>query len=134
MKSSFVPIHKIIIATIAGISFASMLVAESTLADSNQPFGSLESDRNSNNNPLSGNGGDFNMFNLIHQAQMGNIQWNDDQQNQQLDLAAAAFKAEQQKLLQTQTTKNPSNTPTTSNLNLNQNLLPLLLPLPSSSK
>ena len=48
MKNSFLPVHKIIVATIAGISFASMLVAEPTLADTTQPFGSLQSDQNSN--------------------------------------------------------------------------------------
>jgi len=125
MKRSFLPLHKIIVATIAGISFASMLVAEPTLADPNQPFNSLESDRNSN--PLSNNASDFNMFNLMHQAQMGNIQWNDDQQNQQLDQAAAAFKAAQDQRLQIQ--QNPG----TSEITPSPNTLPLQI-LPSLGK
>ncbi len=129
MKRSFLPVHKIIVATIAGISFASMLVAEPTLADPNQPFNSLESDRNSN--PLSNNSSDFNPLNLVHQAQMGTIQWNDDEQNQKLDQAAAAFKAAQDQRLQSQNQQNPSASPITSNLN--QNLLPVQI-LPSSGK
>jgi len=127
MKRSFLPVHKIIVATIAGISFASMLVVKPTLADTTQPFGSLESDRSSNS--LSGNGSDFNMMNMIHQAQMGTIQWNADEQNQQLDLAAAAFRAAQQKLLQPQLKQNPGS----SAIIPGQNLLPLQI-LPSSGK
>jgi hypothetical protein len=127
MKNSFLPVHKIIFATIAGISFASMLVAEPTLADTTQPFGSLESDRNSN--ALSGNGSGFDMMNLIHNAQIGTVQWNADQQNQQLDLAATAFRAEQQKLLQPQTQQNKGVLGITSG----QNLYPLQI-LPSAGK
>ena len=134
MKRSFLQVHKIIVATIAGISFVSMLVVEPTLADTNQPFGSLESDTFGqqgyhSSNPLSGNGSDFNMMNMIHQAQMGTIQWNADEQNQQLDLAAAAFRTAQQKLLQPQLKQNPG----TSAIIPGQNLLPLQI-LPSSGK
>lgn len=134
MKRPFLPVHKIIVATIAGISFASILVGETTLADTNQPFGSLESDTFGqqgyhSSNPLSGNGSDFNMMNMIHQAQMGTIQWNADEQNQQLDLAAATFKAAQQKLLQPQLKQNPGS----SAIIPGQNLLPLQI-LPSSGK
>jgi hypothetical protein len=127
MKNSFLPVHKIIFATIAGISFASMLVAEPTLADTTQPFGSLESDRNSN--ALSGNGSGFDMMNLIHQAQIGTVQWNADQQSQQLDLAATAFRAAQQKLLQPQIQQKPGVLGITSG----QNLYPLQI-LPSAGK
>ncbi|MBO1049123.1 MAG: hypothetical protein HEQ10_15930 [Dolichospermum sp. DEX182a] len=134
MKRSFLPVHKIIVATIAGVSFASILVGEPTLADTNQPFGSLESDTLGqqgyrSSNPLSGNGSDFNMMNMIHQAQMGTIQWNADEQNQQLDLAAAAFRTAQQKLLQPQLQQNPGS----SAIIPGQNLLPLQI-LPSSAK
>ena len=127
MKNSFLPVHKIIVATIAGISFASMLVAEPTLADTTQPFGSLESDRNSN--ALSGNGSGFDMMNLIHQAQIGTVQWNADQQSKQLDLAATAFRAAQQKLLQPQIQQKPGVLGITSG----QNLYPLQI-LPSAGK
>ena len=127
MKRSFLQVHKIIVATIAGISVVSMLGVEPTLADTNQPFGSLESDRSSNS--LSGNGSGFDMLNMIHQANFGTIQWNAEQQNQQLDLAAAAFKAEQQKLLQPQNNQNPGSFAITPG----QNLLPLQI-LPSSGK
>ncbi len=125
MARQFLQVHKIIIASIAAISLASILAVKPSLANPNQPFNSLESDRSTN--PLSNGSGDFNMLNMIHQANFGNIQWNPDEQNQQLDLATQAFRAEQLKRLQTQPEKqNPSTAPNTSNLN--QNISPLLVP------
>ncbi|AFZ57800.1 hypothetical protein H6G54_16595 [Anabaena cylindrica FACHB-243] len=120
MKRPFLPVHKILVATFAGISFASLLVAQPSLADLNQPLGGLESERNTN---FSGNGSDFNMFNLIHQANFGTLNWNPDQQNQKLDDAAAAFKARQEKLIQGQQRQNPSSTLTTSGENTPSRLL-----------
>ncbi|MFM9160196.1 MAG: hypothetical protein ACKOPK_20360, partial [Dolichospermum sp.] len=100
MKRPFLPIQKIMAVTIA----TTIVTLEPALADPNQPFSSLESDRNSSS--LSSNNSDFNMFNLIHQAQMGTIQWNAQEQSQQLDQAATAFKAAQQKRLQGQSQEN----------------------------
>ena len=126
MNKSFLPVHKIILATIAGISFAVIVVLEHTLADINQPFGSAES--NQNNNPLSSDGSNF-MLDMIHRANFGSIQWNADEQNQQLDAAAAAFKAQQQKLLQSQNKQNPD----TPKIKSGQNSWPSQI-LPSSDK
>ncbi len=126
MKRSFLQVQKIIVATIVSISFTSMLIAKPTLADTNQSFGSLENNQNSN--PLSGDSSNF-MMNMIHQAQRGTIQWNADEQNQQLDMAARAFRAEQQKLLQPQIPQNPGTAAITSG----QNLFPLRI-VPSSAK
>jgi hypothetical protein len=126
MNKSFLPVHKIILATIAGISFAVILVLEPTLADINQPFGSAES--NQNNNPLSSDGSNF-MLDMIHRANFGSIQWNADEQNQQLDAAAEAFKAQQQKLLQSQKKQNPD----TPKIKSGQNSWPSQI-LPSSDK
>lgn len=125
MKRPFLQVHKILFATLAGISFASLLVAQPSLADPNQPFGSLESDRN--NNSVSGNNNSgFNMFDLIHQANFGTLNWNPEQQNQQLDEAAAAFKARQEKIITGDQNPNPSLTSTTS-----EEKRPSLLLLPS---
>jgi hypothetical protein len=56
-----------------------------------------------NTDPFSrNNSSNFDMFDLIHRANFGTLNWNNDEQNQQLDSAAAAFKARQQKLLQGQ--------------------------------
>jgi hypothetical protein len=101
-------------------------VLEPTLADINQPFGSAES--NQNNNPLSSDGSNF-MLDMIHRANFGSIQWNADEQNQQLDAAAEAFKAQQQKLLQSQNKQNPD----TPKIKSGQNSWPSQI-LPSSDK
>ncbi|TAE54280.1 MAG: hypothetical protein EAZ87_22345 [Nostocales cyanobacterium] len=100
MQKPFLPVHKILIATFAGISFASFLVAEPSLANTEQPFSSLETDNNTNS--ILGNGSDFNMFQLIHNAQLGTLNWNSQEQNQQLNDEAAVFRAKQRKLLENQ--------------------------------
>jgi hypothetical protein len=69
------------------------------------------------------------MLDMIHRANFGSIQWNADEQNQQLDEAAAAFKAQQQKLLQSQKKQNPD----TPKIKSGQNSWPLQI-LPSSDK
>ncbi len=106
MKQPFSPIQKILIATLAGLSFASLLTAQPSLADTNQPFSGLDS--GTNGNPLSGNSSDFNLFNLIHQANFGTLNWDSNQQNQQLHDAAVDFKDRQKKLIQGQQQQNPN--------------------------
>jgi hypothetical protein len=125
MKRPFLPVHKILVATFAGISFASFLVAQPSLADPNQPFDTLESDKN--NNSFFGGNSDLDMFELMHRAKFGPLEWNSQQQNQQIDDAAAAFKARQNQLLQGEQPK--ANSPTTSGANP----LPLIV-LPASEK
>ncbi len=127
MKRPFLPVHKVIVASIVGISFASMLVAEPTLADPNHPFNSLDTDHSSN--PLSNDPSDFNMLNIMRQLTAGSTEFNFEQQNQQLDQAAAAFKAAQDQRLQSQQQQNPGASTITSS----PNTLPLHI-LPSSSK
>ncbi len=59
-------------------------------------------DANQNNGDLFPSGGnqDFNMFNLIHRANFGTLNWNAQQQNQQLDEAALEFKKRQERAFQ----------------------------------
>lgn len=89
---------------VTGIGFASLLIAQPSLAQLNQtdtfPSGST-TDQNTDpfNRPASG---DFNMFDLIHRANFGSFNWNPDQHNQQLNSAAEQFKAEQNRRLQNQ--------------------------------
>jgi hypothetical protein len=106
MKQPSLRIQKILIATLAGLSFASLLTGQPSLADTNQPFSGL--DNGTNSNPLSGNSSDFNLFNLIHQANFGIPNWDSNQQNQQLHDAAADFKDRQKKLIQGQQQQNPN--------------------------
>lgn len=130
MKRPFLPIHKILIATLTGISFASFLVAEPSLADLTQPYSTLNSDNNSN--PLMENGSaSFDPLSVIHRAKFGILNWNTEEENQQLDDAAAAFRARQNQLFQGQQQQNP-NSPTANSEN-SQNTTPLIT-LPASQE
>ncbi|MCC5622928.1 hypothetical protein [Nostoc sp. CHAB 5715] len=105
MKKSFLQIPRLIVATVAGISFASLIMAQPSSAQISSPADSFPSNSTTDQNtdPFSRTNSDnFNMFDLIHRANFGTLNWNSDQQNQQLDSAAAAFKARQQKLIQGQ--------------------------------
>jgi hypothetical protein len=100
MKKSFIPLTKLAVVIIAGIGFAPLLAAQPSLADSlGNSFPSTNSESN-NSNPLSPGNSDFNMFDLIHRANFGTINWNDREQNQKLDDAAAAFKQQQEQRFQ----------------------------------
>ncbi len=104
MKKPFLQITRLFVAIVAGVSFASLLMAEPSSAQVT-PADAFPSGRTTDQNtdPFSRTNSDnFNMFDLIHQANFGTLNWNSDQQNEQLDSAAAAFKARQQKLIQGQ--------------------------------
>jgi hypothetical protein len=116
MKNHFLPVHKILIATLTGFSFASLLVASPSLANPNQPsLGTLESDRNSNS--LLGNGSDFNMFDVIHNLNLGGGQFDPQATKEGLNTEADSFKVKQQQRLQTQPATTPV-TPTTATQDL----------------
>ncbi|MCC5613552.1 hypothetical protein LC605_00365 [Nostoc sp. CHAB 5836] len=104
MKKLFLQIPRLFVATVTGISFASLLMAQPSSAQVS-PTDAFPSNNTTDENtdPFSRTNSDnFNMFDLIHRANFGNLNWNSDQQNEQLDSAAAAFKARQQKLIQGQ--------------------------------
>jgi hypothetical protein len=102
MKKPFLQIPRLLVATVAGISFASLLMAQPSSAQVSSPADAFPSNSTTDQNtdPFSRTNSDnFNMFDLIHRANFGTLNWNSDQQNEQLDSAAAAFKARQQKLI-----------------------------------
>ncbi|MEA5502480.1 hypothetical protein VB735_05030 [Halotia wernerae UHCC 0503] len=101
MKKPFFPFSRLVI---AGIGFASLFIAQPSLAQLNQvdafPSGSTT---DQNTDPFyRPNSGNLNMFDLMHRANFGSFNWNPDQKNQQLNSAAEQFKAEQNKRLQNQ--------------------------------
>ncbi|MEH2181133.1 hypothetical protein [Nostoc sp.] len=105
MKKPFLQITRLFVATAAGISFASLLMAQPSSAQISSPTDAFPSNSTTDQNtdPFSrSNSDNFNMFDLIHRANFGTLNWDSNQQNQQLDSAAAAFKARQQKLIQGQ--------------------------------
>ncbi|MDF5734578.1 MULTISPECIES: hypothetical protein [unclassified Nostoc] len=102
MKKPFLQITRLFVTTVAGISFASLLMAQPSSAQISNPSDAFPSNSTTDQNtdPFSrSNSDNFNMFDLIHRANFGTLNWNSDQQNQELDSAAAAFKARQQKLI-----------------------------------
>lgn len=117
MKKPFLPLTKLSVAIAAGIGFTSLLLAaQPSLADSSlgNSFPGTNQEGN-NNNPLSPGNSDFNMFDLIHRANFGPINWDANQQDQKLDDAAAAFKKQQEQRFQNPqknaTPVSPSNEP-----------------------
>ncbi|MCC5641420.1 hypothetical protein LC607_00285 [Nostoc sp. CHAB 5824] len=109
MKKPFLQIPRLFVATVAGISFASLLMAQPSSAQVS-PADAFpnNSTTDQNTDPFSrSNSDNFNMFDLIHKANFGTLNWNPEQQNEQLDSAAAAFKARQQNLIRGQQQATP---------------------------
>ncbi|MHC5598442.1 MAG: hypothetical protein ACYTXC_21295 [Nostoc sp.] len=105
MKKPLLQITRFFVATLAGISFASLLMAEPSSAQVSSPTDAFPSTSSTDQNtdPFSrSNSDNFNMFDLIHRANFGTLNWNSDQQNEELNSAAAAFKARQQRLIKGQ--------------------------------
>lgn len=105
-----------LVVTVAGIGLAGLLAPQSSFAQSTNngsntisvpsydPQNNTADPYNTNNNPLSGTdtGGGLGVFDLIHRATLGAPNLDVNEQNQQLDAAAAAFKQKQQQLWQQQ--------------------------------
>jgi len=114
MKIPFLPLKQLFAVTVAGMSFASLLLPQPSLAQSNSRNILQDLNPQQNNDPLSPRSDEVNnmgMFDIIHRLQQGNAVWNPNEQNQQLNDAAAAFKAKQQQLLQQNQTQQQPNQP-----------------------
>lgn len=111
MKIPFIPLKQLFAITFAGMSFASLVLPQPSLAQSNSRNILQDLNPQQNDDPLSPRSDEvsnFGMFNLMHRLQQGNTVWNANEQNQQLNDAAAAFRAKQQQLLQQQTQQQPN--------------------------
>ncbi|RAM48631.1 MAG: hypothetical protein C6Y22_26655 [Hapalosiphonaceae cyanobacterium JJU2] len=110
MKISFMPLKLLVVSTLTGIGLISVLMPKPSLAEPSQtlnlqnydPQNNTDNPYNSNNNPFSNSNTNdgFGVFNLIHRANLSVPDLDVDAQNQQLDQAAAAFKARQRALTQ----------------------------------
>ncbi|WP_315786276.1 hypothetical protein [Fischerella sp. JS2] len=118
MKISFLPLKLIAVTTLAGIGFASLLMAKPSLAEPSEipnlpnydPQNNTDDPYNNNNNPFSNtntNDG-FGVFNLIHRANLSVPNLDINAQNQQLDEATEAFKTRQRALTQQNQQLTPS--------------------------
>jgi len=90
---------KLLLACGVGISLIGLLAPQPSFANTantSQPLNSPD-----NTNPLANDSG-LDMFNIIHRLNFGSLNWDPNQQNQQLEDAAAAFKARQNQILQNQ--------------------------------
>ncbi|MCW5313772.1 hypothetical protein GTQ43_08120 [Nostoc sp. KVJ3] len=103
MKKPFLQIPRILVATVAGIGFASLLIAQPSSAQVSSPADAFPSTSTTDQNtdPFSrSNSDNFNMLDLVHRANFGTLNWDSNQKNEQLDSAAAVFRASQQKRIQ----------------------------------
>ncbi len=103
MKILF-PLNRLVLATVAGISLACLSLPQASLAGSG--VGGLQDLNPQNTNDPLSQGSDqqnpFNMFQLIHNANLGANSLNPEyfnEQRQQITDEASAFKAKQQQLL-----------------------------------
>ncbi|MFM2063868.1 MAG: hypothetical protein RLZZ507_3539 [Cyanobacteriota bacterium] len=125
MKRPFLPVHKILVATFAGISFASFLVAQPSLADLSQVDNRPGFDSTNTDPCFGGSDGSFSLFNVIHCANLkpGNLG------NTGLDTEAEEFKRKQNQQLQGQ---NPQSDPSVPGSQPLGNI-PLEIKLPSAT-
>ena len=109
MKKPFLPVTKVIFTTLAGISFASLVMTPPSLAQLGSVDSNSSTDLQNNNDPFGlSNNGNFDMMELMHRANFGNINWNAEQQSQKLDSTAAEFRAKQQEIFQVKQQPTPA--------------------------
>ena len=110
MKITFLPFKEFVALAIAGISLASFLTPQRSLADPIQATNLENYDSSNRSDPFTPGveRGNFDMFQLIHNANFGQLNPNyASEQSQELNDAATAFKAKQQQLLQHQQPSTP---------------------------
>jgi hypothetical protein len=104
MKKPFLLLKRLFAISIVGIGFTCLALPQPSFADPGRNI-LQDLDPQRNNDPLgprSDEVDNMGLFDLIHRFNRGNSVWNAESQNQQLNDAAAAFKARQEKLLQQQ--------------------------------
>jgi hypothetical protein len=116
MKTSASSLTKILCATVAGISLATLSLPQLTWAQATtdaDPLRDLNQERN--RDPFSrGDTGEAmsGLMDIMHRAQMGNIRSAGDyatDQNRSLDDAAAKFRQQQLQMMQNQNRSQPNN-------------------------
>ncbi len=107
MKIVFLPLTSFAVA--AGISLASLLTPQASLAQlnqvDNQPGGF---DSQNLNDPCAGVGQNFSVFNLIHCARFKQRNWDSYESQGTIDSAAEAYKKKQQEIWRKQQAQNNS--------------------------
>jgi hypothetical protein len=96
MKKLSLPVTRLLLG-LAGISAASLLTVQPSLAQ----LGTVDAGGNNDtqNNNIDFNSGNFNMFDLIHRANLGNGTFDMNRQNEAMDDAAKAFRERQNRAI-----------------------------------
>ncbi len=95
------PLKQLALATVAGVSLATLMMPHSCLANSTaDPLQNLTPQDNNPLAPRSDEMSNMGVFDLINRLQRGTINWNASEQNQQLDSEAEKFRASQTRKLQ----------------------------------
>ncbi|MDJ0676591.1 MAG: hypothetical protein QNJ36_14635 [Calothrix sp. MO_167.B42] len=112
MKIIFSPLTRFVVATVAGLSFGSLVTPQPSLAQlnqvDNQPGGF---DSQNINDPCAAVGQNFNAFNLIHCANFKKRGWDSYQSQGTIDSAAAEYRKKQQERFRQQQAQNNSGKP-----------------------
>lgn len=116
------PLTQLVVGLLAGTALVPFVLPQPILAQSLDLDPSQDLQRQDNSDPLngSGTGQGFSVFDMIHRANLGNGRTLEDfsvEQRENLDSAAAEFRARQRERLQIQQNQtdpaNPANTVTT---------------------
>ncbi|MCM0594294.1 MAG: hypothetical protein HEQ35_05500 [Gloeotrichia echinulata IR180] len=129
MQKMFLPLTRLVVATVTGIGLASLVIPQASLADLGQADNRPGFDSTNTNPCAGGSDGSFNMFSLIHCANLNGGQLNNNQTNTGLDTEAAGFLQKQNQRLQGQT---PQSNPSVSGSQPLGNI-PLEIKLPSAT-
>lgn len=111
MEKMFLPLTKLVVASVTGIALASLVIPQASLADLGQADNRPGFDSSNTNPCTGGSDGSFNMFSLIHCANLNGGQLNSNQVNTGLDAEAAAFRQRQQQLWQGQNSQTSPGVP-----------------------
>jgi hypothetical protein len=103
------------IVALAGISCASLLIAQPSLAQLNP----VDRGTNQNTDPFARpNAGDLNLFDMIHRANLGVVEQNPYEQRLQIDSAASDFRARQRQAFEQRQQSNSNSESTNRGRNL----------------
>ena len=116
MKISVKSLNRLLLATLAGVGLVSLLLPQASWADDVprqvQPIEDFNSEQN--NNPFARNSDSFGMLDIIRRATSNTRSWDDytTDQNENLNSAAAEFRARQRQLIQNPQQASPNNSVT----------------------
>lgn len=107
MKISANSLTKLVYVAVTAIGVASLLMPQPGWADAASeanPLKDFNTDQGGDPFSRTDQGDSFGIFDLIHRAQLGNLDSDSEGMQQNLDSAAAEYRARQRKLIQSQPT------------------------------